>query len=182
MFWSAELRYATTVLPQKPLDHGFFLEKRVRSISPGELSTALKVLPKGTVGKVKLGELVLVDLLLETAEAREQVVIDDPLPAGVEPIDVKLETVASSQAVGDGPVVSHATGKANPYAYPSIHREHRDDRVLTFLSHVEPGLYHFRYVGRATSAGTFVVPATTVEAMYAPEVNGRTRASSFTVE
>jgi len=182
MFWSAELRYATTVLPQKPLDRGFFVEKRVRSVLPGELEAALKIMPKSSGGKAKLGELVLVDLMFETAEAREQVVIDDPLPAGVEPLDLKLETVAKSQDVGEGPFLSHATSKSSSsFAYASVHREHHDDRVLTFLAHVDPGLYHFRYVARATSAGTFVVPATTVEAMYAPEVSGRTRASTFTV-
>lgn len=182
LFWSAELRYATTALPTKPADRGFFLEKRVRSVSPGELEAALKTLPKAVAPKARIGELVLVDLLFETAEARDQVVIDDPLPAGVEPLDIKLETVAKSQDVGDGPFVAHASTANKPAsAYASVHREHHDDRVLTFLGHVEPGLYRFRYVARATSAGTFVVPPTTVEAMYAPEISGRTGATSFVV-
>ncbi|MBI2395263.1 MAG: hypothetical protein HYV09_37185 [Deltaproteobacteria bacterium] len=183
LFWSAELRYATTVLPTKPLDRGFYIEKRVRGLLPGDLGKALESMPKSSSSKARIGELVLVDLLFETAEARDQVVIDDPLPAGLEPLDVKLETVAKSQNVGDGPALAHATAtKTHPtYVYPSLHREHRDDRVLTFLGRVEPGLYHFRYVARATSAGTFVVPPTTVEAMYTPEVSGRTAATSFTV-
>lgn len=183
LFWSAELQYATTALPTKPLDHGFFIEKRVRGVTPAELEAALKQMPKGPSSqKAKVGELVLVDLLFETAEARDQVVIDDPLPSGVEPLEVKLETVAKSQDIGDGPSMGYASTKKLPsFAEASVHREHRDDRVLTFLGHVDPGLFHFRYLARATSSGTFVVPPTTALAMYAPEVNGRTAATTFTV-
>ncbi|MGZ3475237.1 MAG: alpha-2-macroglobulin family protein, partial [Polyangiales bacterium] len=181
MFWSAELRYATTVLPKTPLDRGFFVEKRVRAIAPEDLEIALKTPGKGG-NTAKVGQLVLVDLYVESSEPRDQVVIDDPLPAGIEPIDVKLETTAKTQDIADAPYVAHGLKKKqDAWLTPAVHREHRDDRVLTFLGHVDPGLYHFRYLARATAVGTFVVPPTHVEAMYAPEVSGRTAAGSFVI-
>lgn len=185
MFWSAELRYATTVLPTKPLDRGFFVEKRVRSFASADLETVLKTPPSHSgagTNIAKVGQLVLVDLYVESSEPRDQVVIDDPLPAGVEPIEVALETTAKSQDIADAPYVAHGLKKKqDAWLTPSVHREHRDDRVLTFLGHVDPGLYHFRYLARATAVGSFVVPPTNVEAMYAPEVAGRTAATTFTI-
>ncbi|HET9934557.1 MAG TPA: hypothetical protein VFQ35_27825, partial [Polyangiaceae bacterium] len=62
-----------------------------------------------------------------------------------------------------------------------LHRELRDDRVLTFLSHVDPGIYHFRYLARATTPGRYVVPPLRAECMYSPEVSGRTAATTFEV-
>ena len=35
-------------------------------------------------------------------------------------------------------------------------------------------MYRYRYLARATTLGTFVVPPTQVEEMYTPEVFGRT--------
>jgi len=130
---------------------------------------------------------VLVDLLLETPEPREQVVIDDPLPAGLEPIDFALDTAAESTRVhDDGP---HGDEKHKAlfqygvaFGTPSrVHREQHDDKVLTFLSHIDPGIYHFRYVARATTPGDFVVPPTRATCMYSPEVWGASAATRFVV-
>jgi hypothetical protein len=53
-------------------------------------------------------------------------------------------------------------------------REIRDDRVLFFIDHMSAGMFHYRYLARATSLGTFVLPPTKAEEMYTPEVFGRT--------
>ena len=52
----------------------------------------------------------------------------------------------------------------------------RDDRVLFFVEHLAAGMYHYRYLARATTFGSFVVPPTRAEEMYTPEVFGRTGA------
>jgi uncharacterized protein YfaS (alpha-2-macroglobulin family) len=62
------------------------------------------------------------------------------------------------------------------------YRELRDDRVLYFSDHMLAGMYHFRYLARATSLGKFVLPPTRVEEMYAPETFGRTGAGEVLVE
>ena len=55
------------------------------------------------------------------------------------------------------------------------------DARAVFFDKIEPGMYRVRYLARATSVGSFVVPPTRIEAMYAPEVYGRTAASTLTV-
>jgi len=193
LFYSAELTYATAELPMKPLDHGFFVQKLVRPVKPAELAEAEKVLPKASQPAATAGDLVLVDLLLESAEPREQVVIDDPMPSGLEPIDFNLETAARSQRVSDADEREGIRGPSKDASKamlgygvafrsaPGMHREHHDDRVLTFLPKVEPGIYHFRYLARATVPGRYVVPPTKVLGMYQPEAHGRTGASWFDV-
>jgi alpha-2-macroglobulin len=42
-------------------------------------------------------------------------------------------------------------------------------------------MYRYRYLARATTIGSFVVPPAKAEAMYAPEVFGRTAATRVDV-
>ncbi|KYF82970.1 hypothetical protein BE11_26595 [Sorangium cellulosum] len=60
-------------------------------------------------------------------------------------------------------------------------REIRDDRVLFFVDHMAAGMYRYRYLARATTLGSFVVPPARAEEMYSPEVFGRTGAISVKV-
>jgi uncharacterized protein YfaS (alpha-2-macroglobulin family) len=187
LFYSAELTYASSALPSKADDQGFFVQKRLRALRPEDLASAARVLPKGSDPRAPAGDLVLVDLILESAEPREQVVIDDPLPAGLEPIDFALDTSAAAQDL-DRRAPPDPADQARPRLdygafrdAEGIHREARDDRMLTFIPHVDPGLYHFQYLARATTPGDFVVPPTRAECMYAPDVRGRTAAARFAV-
>jgi uncharacterized protein YfaS (alpha-2-macroglobulin family) len=175
IFYSAELRYETAELPTKSIDEGLFVERYVRGVAPTALAEA-----------VTAGELVVVDLLFESAEPRDQVVLDDPLPAGLEALDYDLDTVSPAKhdaetAASTGADAKRAVWLGTTYRTAPSHRQVKDDRVLTFFQHLEPGMYRVSYLARATAIGTFVAPPTRIEAMYAPEVFGRTAASVLTV-
>ncbi len=53
------------------------------------------------------------------------------------------------------------------------HQNLRDERVEAFSSLLWEGVHTYRYVARATTVGTFVVPPPKAEEMYAPETFGR---------
>ncbi len=187
-YYAAELKYATATLPTRARDEGLFVQKYVRGISPAGVKGALATIPARTAATVTAGDLVLVDLLFESAEARDQVVLDDPLPAGIEALDYDLDTTSRASAdaeeaerVRAGAEPKNATWLGTTYRSAAAHREVRDDRVLTFFGHLEPGMYRVHYLARAASIGSFVAPPTRIEAMYAPEVYGRTAASVLTV-
>ncbi|MBX3224079.1 MAG: hypothetical protein KF795_26425 [Labilithrix sp.] len=193
LFYEARLRYARTELPKAPLDRGLFVKKMVRSLSPAELSEALRTIPRTSATSAMASDLVLVDLMVVTPDPREQVVIDDPLPAGLEPVQAKLATTARDLAVtepgGEGDeddaddardMDARATGQTFQRSW--YHREFHDDRVLTFVDHMAAGMYHYRYLARATTPGRFVVPPTRAECMYEPETFGRTAATIFEVK
>jgi len=145
----------------------------MRALRPEELSRVLATTPSLSETKARGGDLVLVDLLVTTPDPREQVVIEDPLPAGLEAIDTTLATTAQSLGVDDA--------GEDAWSHSWYRREVRDDRVLTFLEHMPAGMYHYRYLARATTIGTYVVPPTKAECMYEPETFGRTGATAFEV-
>lgn len=193
LFYEARLRYARKTLPATALDRGFFVRKTMRALRPEELERALGTVPDTGVSKAHGGELVLVDLVIVNASPREQVVIEDPLPAGLEAIDAHLATTAHSLDVpddeGDGrddgnddrDAADDARAMGRAFSSVWTRRELRDDRVLTFAEHMPAGVYHYRTLARATTVGTFVVPPTKVECMYEPETFGRTGATTFEV-
>ncbi|MEO7111490.1 MAG: alpha-2-macroglobulin family protein [Polyangiaceae bacterium] len=192
LFYEARLRYAKKEMPTAPLDRGFYVRKIVRALKPDALTEALKSVPATSSVRAAGGDLVLVDLFVVTPDPRENVVIDDPLPAGLEAVQSTFATSAKSQDVteageegdqddeeasGDD---ERAAGRATEFGW--YHREIRDDRVLTFVDHMPAGLFHYRYLARATTFGTYVVPPTRAECMYEPETFGRTAAATFEVK
>ena len=57
----------------------------------------------------------------------------------------------------------------------------RDDRAEAFSNVLQAGAYDYSYVAVATTPGTFVVPPTRAEEMYAPETFGRATTDSVVV-
>ena len=179
LFYEARLRYAKKTLPREGLDRGFFVKKTLRAVTPEALPEALRT-PVETGSRAFRGsDLVLGEILVVTPSPRHFVVLDDPLPAGFEAVDARLATTGASADVdraeaqsGDGESAFHAS---------AFVREVRDDRVLFFIDRLPAGMYRYRYLARATSLGSFVLPPTKVEEMYTPEVFGRTGAETITI-
>jgi uncharacterized protein YfaS (alpha-2-macroglobulin family) len=185
LFYEAELHYARKEMPAEAIDRGFFVRKLLRTVTTDALRSSLASLPEASQSQARAGDLVLIDILAVTPTPHEQVVIDDPLPAGLEPVDTSLATTARSldtearaerEPADDDDIASGSAWTWVPY-----HREMRDDRVLTFVEHMPAGMYRYSYVARATTVGKFLVPPTKAECMYDPGVFGRTQGSTFEV-
>jgi uncharacterized protein YfaS (alpha-2-macroglobulin family) len=191
LFYEARLRYAKKELPREGMERGFFVRKVVRSVRPEGLRDALGTVPAASASFAAAGDLVLVDLIVVTPDPREHVVVEDPLPAGLEPVQSELATTARSldvaEAYGEGDrrdaegSDDDARAGGGAFTFAWYHREVRDDRVLTFVPHMPAGMFHYRYLARATTVGHFVAPPTRAECMYAPETFGRTGGASFEV-
>lgn len=189
LFYSARLRYARRELPRLPLDRGFFIQKTLRAVTPDTLSAALESPLARNDTAIGAGALVLVDLIAVTPSPREYVVIDDPLPAGLEGVDARLATTARWLDVPESGDVGEPEGLEGDDAYAhglqtiDVWNRHevRDDRVLFFVDHMPQGMYRYRYLARATTPGMFVLPPTRAEAMYSPEIFGRTASASLEV-
>jgi hypothetical protein len=143
------------------------------------------------IDRIAEGQLVRVRLRITVDEDRRFVVLDDPLPAGLEPVDLSLRTVAPA---GSGFPEYQPEAQEYPDDFnwwygswdsgfwsPFDHKELRDDRVIWSASYLWPGSYTATYLARATTAGTFVVPPAHAEEMYNPGVNGRTGGGTFVV-
>jgi hypothetical protein len=189
LFYDVKLRYAPLRLPTTARDEGFFVKKVMRAVKPGQIGASLARVPESGVTHFSAGDIVLVDLVVVAPSPSKFVAIDDPLPAGLEAIDKNLSTTASWFDVGSSggeeggvncPGCSQeqddALAKGGAYLDVWHHQELRDDRALFFVDDMPAGMFHFRYLARATAIGRFVVPPTKAEAMYEPDVFGRTAA------
>jgi alpha-2-macroglobulin len=95
--------------------------------------------------------------------AREQVVIESLLPAGLEVENPALATSAQTPWID------------TDSALPVQHQEMRDDRIVLFTGAVSGVRVHYA-LARAVTPGIFALPAISAEAMYDPAVRSRSGA------
>ncbi|MEW6364958.1 MAG: MG2 domain-containing protein [Acidobacteriota bacterium] len=163
LFYTARLKYASAEPMLNPMDVGFQVR---RSYAPREGGAATQTF--------KAGELVEVTLTFELTKERRWVAVTDPIPAGFEPVESWFATTAADLARDQREEESGGTWVQFWQKGGFDHVERHDDRVLLFATRLSEGQHTFRYVCRATTAGTFVTAPTHVEEMYSPEVFGRT--------
>ena len=193
LFYQARLRYARRTLPTDTLDQGFYVQKGLRSVTPEGLPQALGSIADSVAPRFRGGDLVIADLVIVTPSPRDFVVVDDPLPAGFEAVDSHFSTTSGALGAGesngygscadcDASEARDDLAAGHTFFEDYSQRELRDDRVLFFVDHMAAGMYHYRYLARATTLGKFVLPSTRVEEMYTPETFGRNGAGLVSIE
>lgn len=162
--------YMTVTLPVdevEALDRGILVRREYYTLED----------PKHPITEIGRGELVRVRLTVVASSTLHHVVVDDPLPAGLEAIDASLSGNAAVPSV-------YTVKKFNETGWGwwfFDHQEVRDEKVVLSAEHLPPGTYVYTYLARAGIAGTFnVIPATAAE-FYFPDVSGRSAGSVFTV-
>jgi len=203
LHYEARLRFARKTLPTEQLDRGFAVLKSMRIVTPESLKEDLESVPTMTRAfpSPKGGNLVLVDLLVAASQPSSYVIIDDPVPAGLEIVDSGLVTTARSSSLGslrrfmwfdlddrsgfgsfdDADYDTFFGAGPTPVEAITVSKEFRDDCALFFVEKMPAGMHHYRYLARATTIGKFVMPPTRAESMYQPEVYGRTGAAVISV-
>ena len=115
-------------------------------------------------GKVSRGDVWRVRLTVESGQEMSWVVLNDPIPAGARILgegDGRDSHIAGMEA--------RDTGNAWP-AYV----ERTFGAYRAYYGYVPRGIFSTEYTVRLNNAGEFALPATRVEAMYAPEIFGET--------
>jgi uncharacterized protein YfaS (alpha-2-macroglobulin family) len=113
---------------------------------------------------VRSGDLVKVELTVESAHELQNVVIEDLLPAGLEIENPRLVTQAGTSAAlqvpdDDGPT------------FAPRRVDMRDDRLILVGDLTRAGPATYVYTARAVAPGTFVVPPVRGECMYDVAIN-----------
>jgi hypothetical protein len=179
LYYRIGLRYAPESLVLEALDRGFTVE---RSYEGADDASDVRRDPDGT-WRIRAGARVRVRLTLVAPTRRYHVALVDPLPAGLEPLNPALAVTGALPDDGGSDVTPiGAPGLGGPrhpgrwwwWSRPWFdHQNLRDERVEAFSSLLWEGVHTYRYVARATTPGTFVVPPPKAEEMYAPETFGR---------
>ena len=159
--------------PVEPLSQGLSVSRTIERVN--ETGTVLGMVSPNAQGMRTLnaGDMVRVTLRLTSAADRNYVVVNDPLPAGLETINAAFAT--SDQSLLQGTGQTRWWGSFN-------HTEKHDDKVLLFADYLTRGEHTYTYIARATTPGTFVHPPVQTELMYQPEINGRTGSGSLQVK
>jgi len=184
VYYFATVREIPKKPPVRPVDNGIQVERWYESVDTRKPTMS-----------VKEGDLVRVRLRITIPAERQFVVLDDPLPAGLEAVDLSLRTVSpfgawdsfqvnnerDAQEPNDNEGWWYGSWDAGVWS-PFDHKELRDDRVVYSAAVLWKGTYSATYLARATTAGTFTAPPAHAEEMYNPAVNGRTGGGTFTVQ
>jgi hypothetical protein len=134
------------------------------------LRTQAGPLPLGGPAAVSIGEPVAIDLELENRGFLSYVAVDVPLPAGLE---------AVQRSLGRGQASVMLSGARGAFV---SHEELRPDRVVVFADELPPGKHHHTLYVRPTTPGLFSLPPARAEAMYEPEIYGRSTGSRLAVK
>ncbi len=131
--------------------------------------------------RIEAGELVRVDLFVALPAARNFVVVHDPVPGGLEPVNRQLataSTVDADEAIDNFPPDSYYFAyddwrSFNWTRWSFYHRELRHDSARFYSDYLPGGRYHLSYVAQAIASGEFTVLPLRAEEMYDPDVYGR---------
>jgi uncharacterized protein YfaS (alpha-2-macroglobulin family) len=180
IYYFLTVREVPRVRAVRPVDRGIQVERWYERLDTRAPTT-----------RIAAGELVRVRLRITVPEERHFVVLDDPLPAGLEAVDLSLRTVrppgldfaeASESPRDEQQGESWYYGSWDSGVWSAFdYKELRDDRVIYFATYLWKGTYTATYLARATTAGTFFMPPAHAEEMYNPAVNGRTGGGEFVV-
>jgi uncharacterized protein YfaS (alpha-2-macroglobulin family) len=163
--------YLSTTLPVEsiqPLDQGVSLSRQYFTLDD----------PKEPITEIQRGQLMRVRLTMVVPDALHYVVIDDPLPAGLEAIDASILT---DTQIPSAYTVKDYNDRGYGWWYFS-HTELRDEKVVLSADYLPAGTYVYTYLARASTAGTFKVIPPTASEFYFPDVGGRGAGSTFVVK
>jgi uncharacterized protein YfaS (alpha-2-macroglobulin family) len=127
------------------------------------------------------GDIVKVTVTLLTTTQRFNLVLEDRIPAGFEPIDFGMKDVNPSILE----LLDSETGTDGIYNFLYAWYDHEEiapDRVSIFATLLEPGVYSYSYLVRPVTPGSYVTPGPIAEEMYAQENFGRGAGETLVVE
>jgi uncharacterized protein YfaS (alpha-2-macroglobulin family) len=139
--------------------------------------------------KLQRGEVVRVDLYLSLPRPGNFVVINDPIPGALEPVNRDLATASSVDAESN--VYQPSQGSAwfnykllieyNAAYWGFYHQELHNEVARFYSDYLTPGNYHLYYMAQVVAEGTFIAKAPLAQEMYDPDVQGRDATATLIV-
>ncbi len=184
LYYSAGMIYAPVKPNTEPINAGIDIKREYAVERNGEW-----ILLKSPM-EIKRGELVRVDLFVSIPAARNFLVINDPVPGGLEPVNSDLATssIVDAQKGEYKPAGGSWWFHYGDWSYYGIsrwsfyHRELRHHAAIFYSEYLAPGNYHLLYTAQAIASGEFTVMPAHAEEMYDPDVFGKSGAGILKVK
>jgi len=182
LYYTLDLRYMTPAKGIDALNRGFAVSHQYTLLDN----------PSKPIATAKLGDTVRVTVTVMVQSEHPYVVVEDPLPAGLEPVDARLKNVDPAlKAQLDNELAQAAQRQFGGNSYfapwyrwyysPWHQVDLRDDRAVLSATRLSKGIYEYVYYARATAPGDFFVAPAHAAETYFPEVFGRSDSSRFVV-
>jgi len=180
LYYTLDLRYVTPAKEIEALNRGFAISHEYTALDD----------PLTPITSAKLSETVRVKVTVLAPADRSYVVLEDLLPAGLEPVDARLKTVDPAlKAKLEAERVKASERQAGGYVAPWFRWSYspwqqvelRDYRAVLYADHLPKGVYEYVYYARATTPGDFFVAPVHAEETYFPDVFGRSDSGRFNV-
>lgn len=136
--------------------------------------------PCAPAASARAGDHLLVRVSLVVPSDQYYVIVEDPFPAGTEPVDTGLLT----SPTGPQPPEEFTSdvGRKGWGWWAFTRAEVHDDRTMLFAEHLSAGTYQYTYRLVATFPGEFRVLPPRAWDLYFPEVNGQGAGSVYTIQ
>ncbi|GAC1519692.1 MAG: alpha-2-macroglobulin [Chloroflexota bacterium] len=167
LYYLTRLQYFLPATAIQPRSEGIVVSRRYLSMAGQPIDS------------VAAGSAVKVVLTLHTDQTLEYLHVDDPIPAGFEPIDQSL--LISRQGLFPAQQLFLSYGNPTSLTPYLTHTDLRDDRTSLFAPSLPPGTYTYTYLAQATTVGQYDIAPTHAEEAFFPEVFGRGAGQPFTV-
>ncbi len=137
-----------------------------------KISRAVIPVAQAVKGRWTAGDVARVRLELEAQSDMSWVVVDDPIPGGA--------TALGSGLGGQSRILQRGERREG-WVWPAF-EERRFEAFRAYYRFVPKGKWTVEYTVRLNNPGTFLLPATRVEALYAPEMLGEFPNAAMVVE
>ncbi|MCC7144286.1 MAG: hypothetical protein IT349_19495 [Candidatus Eisenbacteria bacterium] len=178
---------------QEPIFYDLRLDRSFSSLGLGPREEGLIVLREYTgkdgkpLARLRRGEPVFTHLAIVVPQAASYLVVEDPLPAGCEAVNLDFKTSSRTFYEQEESVVydyaaSEDAGDESQGLFPISYRSLLDDRARFYADDIPAGVYHLYYPITPTTPGRFGTPGARVEMLYAPEVYATSGSETVIVE
>jgi len=170
---SGTLHYAITytyrvVGPQRGVLAGLRVTRAVRAPNADPVLASMGLALPSAPTTLPAAHVYDIGLQIITDHPVDRVMIEDPLPAGMEAVDTSFATTSPTAA---------ARGDSWTIGYQQIHH----DRIEAFADRLGPGIYELHYLVRTVTPGTFAWPGARARLADRPEEFGRSAATTLIV-
>ena len=147
----------------------FRITRSFSDVGAASPRATMDLAPVSTPVAADAGRVFYVGLRIAVDHAVDRLVLEDPLPAGLEAVDANFQTSNKSQV-------------AQSDSWQIDDRQIYRDRVTAFAQHLQPGIYEMHYLVRSVTPGRYGWPGARVYLQDAPEQLGRTASTVIEVK
>jgi uncharacterized protein YfaS (alpha-2-macroglobulin family) len=166
LFYDAVVTYFGREEQIKARGKRFVIDRRMLAIRKQIVADGWEIVTQPLDGSVKPGDEILVVLELQANQEADYLMIEDPIPAGVVPIE-------------------HDRGyaiKGYRLQQARMHREFHDQHAAFFISNLRKGKRTLAYLVRATLPGQYNIMPARILPMYYPQFAGNSANDRIIVE